>query len=241
MNNQRFRTRGLLAAALCTAMVLAMLPLGGVRATAQTVQQRIAAIQQAVAANRRSLARYTWQELQAISINGEVKKQDLYQVRLGLDGTPQRTLLMNNPPPSPAGGPIRQRIVDKKTAELEQYAQQIATLAKSYAQPDPIRLKQCYAHGNVMLGSAGSPGIMRMVVTSYIQPNDSVTVIFNQAQKAFVAVQIATYLNGPGDAVNIGVQFSTLPDGTNHVASMTIDGVSEGLLVRITNGDYQKL
>jgi len=41
--------------------------------------------------------------------------------------------------------------------------------------------------------------------------------------------------------VTIGVQFSKLPDGTNHVSTSNIDGVSKQLTVAVQNSNYQKM
>jgi hypothetical protein len=41
--------------------------------------------------------------------------------------------------------------------------------------------------------------------------------------------------------MNLAVQFSRLPDGTNHVSSLVIDGVSKQLNLAIQNSNYQHL
>jgi hypothetical protein len=41
--------------------------------------------------------------------------------------------------------------------------------------------------------------------------------------------------------VKIGVQFSKLTDGTNHVAAMTVEGVSKQLKVDVQNSNYNKM
>jgi len=48
-------------------------------------------------------------------------------------------------------------------------------------------------------------------------------------------------LNDPSDAVAISAQFAQLPDGTNHVASMTINGESKHLTVNEQNSNYQRM
>jgi formylmethanofuran:tetrahydromethanopterin formyltransferase len=48
-------------------------------------------------------------------------------------------------------------------------------------------------------------------------------------------------MDDPKDAMNWTVQFSRLPDGTNHVSNMVIDGVSKQLNVAIQNAKYQHL
>ena len=55
-----------------------------------------------------------------------------------------------------------------------------------------------------------------------------------------MSVQVNTYLNDPKDAVTINAQFAKLSDGTNHVASTLINGVSKQLTVNDVNSNYQK-
>jgi hypothetical protein len=204
------------------------------------VQERVAEIQQAAAANKQALAQYTWQEQQTVSVKGEVKKQSLYQVRLGSDGKPQKTLIGSTPEAANGArrGPVRRRAVEKKTEEFEQYAQQVGALAQSYAHPEPQLLRQAFQQGNATLGSAGAPGEIELIVRNYIKPNDSVRFIFNRAQRAIDRVEVASYLTDPQDAVTMSIQFARLPDGTNHVADMTVNGVSRQLVVRSQNSNY---
>ena len=79
-----------------------------------------------------------------------------------------------------------------------------------------------------------------MIVTNYLKPNDSVRIIFNRAQKAIQRVEVSSYLTNPQDAVTMQIQFAKLPDGTNHVANMTVNGVSKQLIVNEQNSNYVK-
>ena len=47
-------------------------------------------------------------------------------------------------------------------------------------------------------------------------------------------------MNDPSDAVTISAEFAQLPDGTNHVASTLINGVSKQLTINQRNSNYQK-
>jgi hypothetical protein len=217
----------------------ALLPLCAV-AQNPDLQEKVTEIKQAAAANKRSLAQYTWQEQQTISIKGEVKKQDVYQVRLGPDGKPVKTELGGTPSAEPSGGRLKQHMVEKKKEEYEDYAHQIAELAQSYARPDPQRLQQAYQQGDVTFGSAGAPGELKVVITNYIKPNDSVTIIFNRREKAIQSLNISSYPDDPKDVVTMSAQFSKLPDGTNHVSGMTVNGESKHLTVQTQNSNYQK-
>lgn len=205
------------------------------------VQQRLAEVKESAAKNKEALSHYSWQEQQTIAIKGDVKDMKLYQVHLGPDGKPEKVETENTPTSS--GGRkhgLAHHVKEKKGEEYKQYGQQIATLAQQYAQPDPQKLQQAFQQGNVMLGSGGTPGEVKMVISNYIKPNDKMTVIFNQQVKAIQSVNVATYLQDPKDAVSIGAQFSQLPDGTNHVASTQTKGESKDLLVTTQNSNYQK-
>jgi hypothetical protein len=214
------------------------------RATAQNpeVQQRVAEVKQNAAKNKQALSQYSWQQQQTTAIKGNVKDTKVFQVHMGPDGKPQKVELGNTPTSSGGGGGrIKRHVVEKKKTEYKDYGEQIASLAQQYAQPDPERLQQAFQQGNVTLGPAGVPGQVKMLINNYVKPNDRVTLIFNQQAKAIQSLQIATYLNDPTDAVNIGAQYSQLPDGTSHVANMQVNGVSKELLVTMQNSNYQKI
>lgn len=230
--------------ALFAAAILALSTLAAPRAAAQNqeLQQRLAEVKQSAAKNKQALAHYSWQEQETIAIKGDVKDTKVYQVHLGPDGKAQK-VEMENMPQSSGGRQhgLAHHVKEKKGEEYKEYGQQIGALAQQYAQPDPERLQQAFQQGNVMLGSGGAPGEVKMVITSYIKPNDKVTLIFNQQAKAIQSLDIATYLSDPKDAVNITSQFSPLPDGTSHVATMQVKGVSKDLLVTTQNSNYQKM
>jgi len=228
---------------LLTASIAAVSSLATQFAGAQNpqMQQRLAEVKESAAKNKQALAQYSWQEQQTIAIKGNVKDTKVFRVQVGPDGKPQKTEMENLPQSS--GGRehgLAHHVKEKKGEEYKDYGQQIAALAQQYAQPDPERLQQAYQQGNVMLGSGGAPGEVKMVITNYVKPNDKVTLTFNQQAKAIQSLDIATYLNDPKDAVNINAQFSQLPDGTNHVASMQMKGVSKDLLITAQNSNYQK-
>jgi len=229
-----------IAARILSAIVVATFASLGLVAQDPGLQAKMAQVKEAMAANRQALSRYTWQEQQTVSIKGEVKKQQLFQVQPGPDGKPQKTPLEALPQQEPSGGRLKRHIVEKKTEEYKDYAQRVAALAESYAHPEPGKLQQAYEQGNAMLGSAGAPGELKLVIHNYVKPNDNVTMIFSTAEKALQSLQIASYLDDPKDAVNISAQFDRLPDGTNHVSSMLVNGVSKELTVNIQNSNYQK-
>jgi hypothetical protein len=214
-----------------------------VTAVAQSpqLQEKLAEIKQAQATNKQKLAQYSWQEQETISIKGEVKDTKIYQVHMGPGG--QQKTEINNEPAKQGGreGRLKKRVVEHVTDEYQQYGQQIAALAHQYTPPDPQKLEQAYKQGNVSLQSGGAPNEVSLIIKNYVKPNDSMTLVFDRQAKAITGVTIASYLNDPGDAVKISTQFGQLPDGTNHVSNMTVDGVSKHLTVAEQTSNYQKM
>jgi hypothetical protein len=228
----------LVAMTLCAMMSCPSLTL----AQNPQLQEKLAAIKQSSAANKQALAKYTWLEQQTISLKGEVKKTQKFQVRIGPDGQQQKTELNPQaPPPEPSGGRIKRHVVEKKTEEFQEYGQQIAALAKQYAQLDPQKLQQAYQQGNIAMQPNGATGTLSMVIKNYLKPSDSMTLVFNEQQKGIQSIQVASYLSDPADAVTIAIQFAKLPDGTNHVATIQVNGVSKQLGVMIQNSMYQSV
>jgi hypothetical protein len=212
-----------------------------VNAQNQELQQRVADVKEASARNKQALAQYTWVEQVNISLKGELKKQEHFQVRYGPDGKPQKTSL-DPPSEQPSGGRLKKHVVEKKKEEYKEYADQMKVLAQQYVPPEKDLLEQAYQQGNIMLGPVeGNPNAVKLVIKNYIKPGDSMTLIFDKAQKELQQVQIASYVDDPKDAMNLTVQFSRLPGGPNHVSSMVIDGVSKQLNVATQNSNYQHL
>jgi hypothetical protein len=208
------------------------------------LQQKVAELKQAAAQNKQMLAQYTWQEQTTISLKGEQKKQEHFQVRLGPDGKPQKQSL--DPPPqqqSDSGGRrgrLKEHVVEKKTEEYQDYANQIKALIQQYVPPEQSLIQQAQQQGNIALSASG-PGQYTLVISNYIKPGDNMTLVLSAAQKNLVSISINSYLTDPKDAVTVSVQFAQMPGGPNHVSTETINGVSKQLTIAIQNSNYQHL
>jgi len=204
------------------------------------LQQRVAELKEATAKNKQALASYSWNELVTISLKGEQKKQEHFQVRLGPDGKPQKTSLDPPAAAAPSGGRMKQHVVEKKKEEYKDYADAMKALAQQYVPPDKDQLEKAYAAGNITLGpAAGAPNEVQLIIHNYVKPQDSMTLVFDKAQKELLSVQINSYMDDPKDAMTLAVKFTRLPDGTNHVDSVVMDGVSKQLNIATQNSNYQ--
>jgi hypothetical protein len=203
------------------------------------LQQRVTEVKESSAKNKQALASYTWNELVTISLKGEEKKQQHFQVRLGPDLTPQK-ISLDPPPDPPSGGRLKKHVVAKKKEEYKDYADQMKALAQQYVPPDGTLLQQAFAQGNILMGpTAGGPNQLQLVIHNYLKPGDSMTLIFDRERKQLLSVQIASYMDDPKDAMTLMVQFSQLPDGTNHISNLVINGTTKQMNIAILNSNYQ--
>jgi hypothetical protein len=209
------------------------------------MQQKMADLKDSMAKNKQALAQYTWNEQVIISLRGQQKKTEHFQVRMGSDGKPQKTSLDQPQQAQDSGGRggrFKQRIVAKKKEEYEEYAEEMKTLAQQYVPLDKDAIQGAYAKGNISFTpGAGSPNELKIVVRNCIKPGDSLTIFFNKEQKQISSIKIASYMDDPSDAMNLSVQFSSLPDGISHVSSANMDGVKKQLGIATQNSDYRKL
>jgi hypothetical protein len=216
---------------------------GLLAAQSPELQQKVAEIKEAIVANKQALSQYTWVEQQTISLKGEQKKQEHFQVKLGADGKPEKTSLdPQAAPAAPSGGRLKQHVVEKKKEEYKDYADQIRALIQQYLPPDKEKIEAARQSGNISLGTAaGGPGQYQLVISNYIKQGDKMTLVFDRAQKGIVHLSIASYLDDPNDAVTVDAEFSRIPGGPNHVSAETINGVSKQLTIAVQNSNYQKL
>ncbi len=205
----------------------------------QQMVDKLMAIKTAQDANKAKLAQYTWTETETISIKGDVKDTKTYQVQM-VNGKAQKTLVNNQKASSGGGreGRVKERVIEKKTEEFQQYGQSISALAKQYTTPNSEALMAAKQAGNISL--VPGSGTVSLVIKNYVKQGDSVTMTISEQTHSPMSIKVNSYLNDPSDAVTISAQFAKLPDGTNHVASTLINGVSKQLTVNDQNSNYQK-
>jgi hypothetical protein len=211
-------------------------------ATAQSsdAQDKAAALKQAVAANQQKLRQYQWTETTQLNLNGEDKPPSQSSCQYGPDGKVIKTP-MSPPPPPPSGGRFKQRIVQKKTGEMQDYMGQVKTLLALYVPPDPNQIQQAIQAGKVSVNPSPGTGTTNIVFTNYALPGDKMTVTFNSEAHKISALNVNTYLDNPKEVVTLTVSFSSLADGTNFVQQTILNATAKKLIVTTTSTNYQPL
>ena len=208
----------------------------------QQAQAQVAAFKQSSAENNKKLAQYTWKQKVEVLKGGDVKKTMIYQIAIGPDGKEQKTDI------SPAGeqkkrrgGKRMQKKIAKKVDELKDYAERMMSLVGHYAKPDPSRLQEQFKAGKGSMTMGPGEGIVNLTVADLYKPGDTMTISIDKTVQAIRKVTAASYLDGPDDAVDLSINFyNNLPDGTNYLGLMTVDGKKEKLTLKVQSYEHTK-
>ena len=202
------------------------------------LQQKLAAVKQSAAENQQRLHQYQWVETTQLTLKAEAKPPKQYLCQYGPDGTVQKTPMGPSPEP-PSGRRIKQRIIEKKTEEMQEYMEQVKSILSKYVPPDPQKMGQAYQGGKVSLNSAGEG--VNLIFTDYAQPGDRMSLTFDGAARKITALNINTYMGAMKDAVTLQIQMASLPGGTNYAQQTVLNASAKQLVVTTTNSNYQKI
>jgi hypothetical protein len=209
-----------------------------VLAQESAVQEKMAAVKQAMAENAQKLYQYQWIETTQLTLKGDPKPPTEDSCQYGPEGTVQKTPI-GPPPEQPSGGRLKERIIEKKEGEMKEYMGEVKGLLAMYLPPDPQKMEQAKQAGNVSLNPV--PGAVNLIFTNYAQPGDRMTLTFDTNARRITSVNVNTYMGETKDAVTLQVQMASLPDGTNYTQQTILDATAKKLQVTTTNSNYQKL
>ncbi len=212
---------------------------------APSTEERVAALKESLQENQARLRQYEWIETTIVSLKGEEKTRKQQRCYYGADGKVQKVPI--GPEPQAAaqqqgggrrGGRLKQRIVENKKEDMQDYMEKAAALIHRYVPPDPAQIQQAKDAGQVALGKP-APGQVRLEFSNYLQTGDLLAVDIDAAGNRLNRLNLSTYLDTPEDAVTLDVRFATLTDGTSHVAQTTLEAKAKNIRVVIENSGYR--
>ena len=207
------------------------------------LQQKLAALKQSAAANKQKLHQYQWVESQQLTLKGEPKPAKQFLCRYGANGQVQKVPIgepqQQQQQDNGRRGRLKERVVEKKTEEMQDYMQQVKSVIALYVPPSSQRMQQAAQAHNVSLVPGG--GTPQLVFKNYAQPGDQMTIAFDMASKKIQSLAVNTYMGDAKDAISLAVQFATLPDGTNYAQQTVLKAPSKDIQVTTTNSQYSKL
>lgn len=109
--------------------------------------QMVAALRQNLAESQKRLRQYEWIETTAISLKGEEKSRKQQRVYYGADGKLTKLPIGEQPQAAQGGGGgrrggrLKERIVENKKDEMQDYMERAVTLIHTYVPPSPTQIQ----------------------------------------------------------------------------------------------------
>jgi len=211
----------------------------GPPASAQDLQQKLAAAKESAARNQQALRSYSWLEKTEILLTGELKSTKVDMCRYGADGKVQKTPVVEPPPPEKKRG-LRGKVVAKKTGEMKEEMESAVALVQQYVPPAPDMLQVVMNACTASL-SQGGPGFAALKFPGYAKKGDALTLSFESAVKTLHQIDVNTWLDEPENPVNLKVTMQALPDGLSYPGNIVFALPKRQIEVRITKSNYQKV
>ena len=227
------------------AAIIAVWSAGGAAQTAPTPDQIVAGLKQNLAESQKKLRQYEWIETTAISLKGEEKSRKQQRVYYGADGKLMKLPVGPAPAAKPApsggrGGRLKERIVENKKDEIQDYMEKAVALIHKYVPPTPALIQKAKDAGQLTV-KPPQDGKVRAEFREFVQKGDLMGIDVDAKALQLLGLNVATYLEKPEDAVTLDVRHATLPDGTSYVAKTTLDAKAKNITVTIENGAHKPI
>jgi len=211
-----------------------------------TPDQVVATLKQNLQESQKRLRQYEWVETTVISLKGEEKARKQQRAYYGADGKLTKVPI-GEPQPEAArggrggrGGRVKEKIVENKKDEMQDYMERAVALIHTYVPPSPARIQQAKDAGKMRV-SPPQQGKARIEFPDFQQPSDLLAIDLDAAAARLAAISVATYLEKREDAVTLDVAFGALADGTSYTAMTTLDAKAKNIRVVVTNSGHRPL
>jgi hypothetical protein len=208
-------------------------------------QDQVAALKQSIQQGMALARKYEWVETTTIMLKGEEKGKKQNRCYYGADGKVQKTS-MDQPQQAQQqsggggrrGGRMKEKVVENKKDEMKDYMERAVALVHSYVPPNPTQIQAAKEAGRVSV-SPQAGGKVRLVITQYLKPGDSLTIDLDPASNKLLSLGVNSYLDKQEDAVTLAVQMNSLPDGALYAGQTTLDAKAKNITVVVQNSGYR--
>lgn len=208
--------------------------------------ERVVALKQSLAENQKRIRQYEWIETTVVNLKGEEKSRKVMRCYYGADGKVEKLPVDTGAAPQAEpqrggrGGRLKQRIVENKKDEMQDYMERASALVHQYAPPSAERIQATKDAGKVAVRPFGQ-GRVSLEFADYLLAGDKLTVQVDTAANRLAGLNVASYLDAKDDTVTLDVRMSTLADGTSYNEQITLDAAKKNITVVIQNGGYRPI
>ena len=175
---------------------------------------------------------YTWKMRVTVTLKGEAKPPQLYQINFDASGKMQKTLLTAPQDAKERG--LRGRIKEDKIEEFQKWAASLSDLVKGYMAPSPGQVEGFYAKATISMTGEG----VLIKGNGLVQPGDTATYWINKETMSLTRFEFASVLQG--DPVQGKVTFARVPDGPQYANQVNVSVPAKEVSAVVENFDYQK-
>ena len=206
----------------------------------------VAALKQSLQQGLAKAKQYEWVETTIISLKGEEKARKQNRCYYGADGKVQKI-----PIEQPAaqekpqagrggrrGGALKEKIVENKKDEMQEYMAKAAALIHSYVPPKPEQIQAAKDAGRVK-ATPQAGGAVSVAISEYVQPGDALTIGLDPAAGKLLSLAVNSYLDKKEDTVTLDVKMNTLADGALYAAETKLDAKAKNITVVIQNTGHR--
>jgi hypothetical protein len=236
-----------LALAIVVGGIMTAWSAAGTAQTAPSPDQIVASLKQNLAESQKRLRQYEWIETTAISLKGEEKSRKQQRVYYGADGTLTKLPIGAAPAPPPpqssgrrGGGRLKERVVENKKDEMQEYMERAVALIHRYVPPDAALIQKAKDAGRMQVQPVQA-GTVRAAFKDFVQPGDAMGIDVDVKALLLSAVTVATYLDKKEEAVTLDVRFGALADGTGYAARTTLEAKEKNIRVVVENTGHRPI
>ena len=206
----------------------------------------VAVLKQSLQQGLAKAKQYEWVETTVISLKGEEKARKQNRCYYGADGKVQKI-----PIEQPAaqekpqagrggrrGGALKEKIVENKKDEMQEYMAKAAALIHSYVPPKPEQIQAAKDAGRVK-ATPQAGGAVSVAISEYVQPGDALTIGLDPAAGKLLSLAVNSYLDKKEDTVTLDVKMNTLADGALYAAETKLDAKAKNITVVIQNTGHR--
>jgi hypothetical protein len=210
--------------------------------------QVLAAIKQSLGTSQKQIRQYEWIETTIISLKGEEKARKVNRAYYGADGKLVK-VPMGDAPQKPAepdrdrgrrgGGNVKERIIENKVEDMQNYMEQASKLIAQYVPPDAALIQK--AKDANKMAVKPSEGRVLAEISDYLLAGDMLSIAVDPKAARLLGLNVATYLEKPEDKVTLAVGMGTLSDGTVYTSKTTLDATAKNIRVVIENSGHKPM
>jgi hypothetical protein len=209
-------------------------------------EQVLAAIKQSLGASQKQIRQYEWIETTIISLKGEEKARKVNRAYYGADGklvkvpmgdAPKKDAEPDRDRGRRGGGNVKERIIENKVEDMQNYMEQASKLIHQYVPPDPALVQK--ARDAKKMTIKPSEGRVLAEIADYLLAGDMLTIAVDPVAARLLGLNVATYLEKPEDKVTLDVGMGTLSDGTVFTSRTTLDATAKNIRVVIENSGHK--